>query len=202
MTPVPRQSLRERREDEIARGALNLFIEKGFHATSVREIAAASNLSMGGLYEYIESKGDVLWLVYRHLLTGLEGAVPASARGEDIEATLAALIAATADHAPDVQFMYREAGVLDPEGRERLASSEREQAGRLASMVESGIASGHLAEDDPELVAHLLMFLTAFYPLRRWLLRHRPDLDAGTVARSVARIVVRGLAVRSDTDAP
>jgi len=199
---VPQQSLRARREDEIARGALELFLEKGFHATSVREIAAASNLSMGGLYEYIESKGDVLWLVYRHLLTGLEDAVPGSVSGEGLEATLAALIAATADHAPDVRFMYSEAGVLDSEGRARLASSEREQADRLAIMVESGIASGHLAENDPELVAHLLMFLTAFYPLRRWLLRHRPDLDAGTVARSVARIVVQGLAIRTDTDLP
>jgi len=195
---MPPDDLKARREDEIARGALNLFLEKGFHATSVREIAAASNLSMGGLYEYIGSKGDVLWLVYRHLLTGLEEAVPPSASGEDLETTLAALIQATADHAADVQLMYREAGALDPEDRERLAASERSQADRLASMVENGITSGHLVEEDPELVAHLLMFLTAFYPLRRWLLRHRPDLDAGTVARSVARIVVQGLRSRPD----
>ncbi len=197
---MPPNDLRARREDEIARGALKLFLDKGFHATSVREIAAASNLSMGGLYEYIGSKGDVLWLVYRHLLTGLDAAVSSSASSEDLEATLAALIAATTEHAAEVQLMYREAGALDPADRERLAVSEREQAGRLAAMVEEGIASGYLAENDPELVAHLLMFLTAFYPLRRWLLRHRADLDAGTVARSVARIVVHGLRARTDAD--
>ena len=197
---MPPDDLRARREDEIARGALSLFLDKGFHATSVREIAAASNLSMGGLYEYIGSKDDVLWLVYRHLLTGLDDAVTPSTSGEDLETTLTALMVATADYAGEVQFMYREAGALEPGDRERLAASERAQAGRLATMVEDGIASGHLAEEDPELVAHLLTFLTAFFPLRRWLLRHRADLDADTIARSVARIVVQGLRARPDED--
>lgn len=45
------------------KGAVNLFIEKGFHRTTTREIAKASGFSIGTLYEYIGTKEDVLYLV-------------------------------------------------------------------------------------------------------------------------------------------
>lgn len=180
------------RERQIARGALSLFEEKGFHATSVREIAAASGLSMGGLYEYISSKEDVLSLVYQHLIEGLEEAV--SSPGErDLEPLLAALMRATAEHASEVQLMYRETFSLDAEQRARLAEAERQQAAAVRQAIERAQEAEAVAVADPDLVAHVLVFLTAFYPLRRWVLRHRPDLDAQTVARTVVDLVMRGM---------
>lgn len=45
------------------KGAVSLFIEKGFHRTTTREIAKESGFSIGTLYEYIGTKEDVLYLV-------------------------------------------------------------------------------------------------------------------------------------------
>lgn len=49
-----------RREDVIA-AAERLFAQRGFQATSVRDIADALQLQPGSLYAHIESKDDLLW---------------------------------------------------------------------------------------------------------------------------------------------
>ena len=61
------EALLEKRHRLIAEAAAPLFIKKGFHQTTMREIARAVGMSMGNLYHYINSKDDVLFLVYRQL---------------------------------------------------------------------------------------------------------------------------------------
>jgi TetR/AcrR family transcriptional regulator, cholesterol catabolism regulator len=179
--------LRRARRRQIAEGALRLFKVKGFHQTSVREIAAAAGLSMGGLYEHIDSKDDVLNLVYEHLIEGLRESAPD--RDAPLRELLTSLLRAAAAHADEVQLMYRETASLDPEHRERIAVAEREQAVVIRAAIERDGVGGV----DAELTAHVVVFLTAFYPLRRWVLRHRPDLDESVVADAIADLVVRGL---------
>src|SRR5204863_6438427 len=50
----------EARPDEVLDAALDLFIEKGFAATKVEEIAARAGLSKGAVYLYFPSKEAVL----------------------------------------------------------------------------------------------------------------------------------------------
>src|SRR3954463_2105524 len=50
------------------RAAVRLFAEKGFEATSVREIVEAAGVTKGGLYHYFESKGDLLFEIYAAML--------------------------------------------------------------------------------------------------------------------------------------
>ncbi|MCP3976079.1 MAG: TetR/AcrR family transcriptional regulator [bacterium] len=185
--------LRRQREDQIALGALGLFRDKGYHATSIREIAAASRMSMGGLYEYIDTKQDVLSLVYRHLIEGVQPDVDPSA---DLAETLVALMQGTAEHAAEVQLIYRETASLDPAHRIQLAESERQQVAALQDVIERGVAAGTLDVGDPELAAHVLVFLTAFYPLRRWLLRQRQDLGPDELAKAVADLIIGGIGAR------
>lgn len=190
---MPSADLRHRREEQIAVGALTLFKEKGFHATSIREIAAASGLSMGGLYEYINTKQDVLSLVYRHLISGVESAAPDES--VSIENMLVALMEGTAQHAAEVQLVYRETASLDPEHRADLAESEKQQVAVIQAAIERDVAAGELEVDDPEFAAHVIVFLTAFFPLRRWLLRHRDDLGPEEAARAAAALMMRGMQV-------
>ena len=52
-----------KRRDQMIKGAVTLFKEKGFHRTTTREIARAAGFSIGTLYEYIRTKEDILYLV-------------------------------------------------------------------------------------------------------------------------------------------
>jgi len=48
-------------KQQIHRAACRLFRERGFHATSVRDIAEAVGLQGGSLYAHVEKKDDLLW---------------------------------------------------------------------------------------------------------------------------------------------
>jgi TetR/AcrR family transcriptional regulator, cholesterol catabolism regulator len=181
-----------RRESEIAAGALPLFLEKGFHATSIREIAAAAGLSMGGLYEYIGSKDDVLSMVYRQMTSPFAETLDLPTDG-DLTDLIAAALGASWDRAKDVQILYRETVALDAGHRDELAATERSYAHRIAEAIEAGVERGELACDDPLLVGHVVMFLAAFMPLRSWITRADGiESNAGT-ARAVAELIVSGL---------
>lgn len=49
--------------------AVRFFAEKGYHATSIQEIADALGIAKGALYFYFKSKEDLLVQIVRHHLT-------------------------------------------------------------------------------------------------------------------------------------
>src|SRR2546423_1526357 len=75
------------RKEQIYSTARSLFSERGYHATTVRDIARELNLQGGSLYAHIESKEDVLWeLVSRaadQFLGAVEPIVQSQARPAD-----------------------------------------------------------------------------------------------------------------------
>lgn len=78
--PEPRVEPRwERRKDarpvELANAALALFVERGFSATRLEDVAARAGVSKGTLYLYFDSKEDLLRAVIRGgILPAIEAA--------------------------------------------------------------------------------------------------------------------------------
>ena len=50
-------------KEQIHRTACRLFRERGFHATSVRDIAESVGIQGGSLYAHVEKKDDLLWAI-------------------------------------------------------------------------------------------------------------------------------------------
>ena len=59
---VKNKDLIEVRRNEIVKAAVELFVKKGFHKTTVREISTEFGMSMGTLYDYIRTKEDIKWI--------------------------------------------------------------------------------------------------------------------------------------------
>jgi len=53
----------ERSRDMIEDAAYELFLEQGFHATSMRQIAQRSGLAVGGIYNHFSSKDEIFRFV-------------------------------------------------------------------------------------------------------------------------------------------
>src|SRR5438132_13607223 len=53
------------RRNELTRAAARLFAEKGYHGTSIGDLAEALGGQKGSRYAHIESKADLLWEVAR-----------------------------------------------------------------------------------------------------------------------------------------
>lgn len=93
----PRASSRE----VLAEAACELFLERGFEATSVADIATRAGVSRSSFFNYFSSKGEVVW-------SGLDDRIDALARSlerdsrTDAEPAVRSAIAAMADDfAPD-----------------------------------------------------------------------------------------------------
>jgi AcrR family transcriptional regulator len=56
----------EKNKVKIERAALHLFTRKGFHGTTVREIAKKAGISMGKLYIYYDTKEDIFIDLVNH----------------------------------------------------------------------------------------------------------------------------------------
>jgi AcrR family transcriptional regulator len=75
---------REARRQRLLQAALELFVENGFHDTSVDEVVAAARTSKSGFYEHFESKEDCCRVLLAEEGGALIEAVrAAAARGGD-----------------------------------------------------------------------------------------------------------------------
>ncbi|MES2957073.1 MAG: TetR/AcrR family transcriptional regulator [Pseudomonadota bacterium] len=67
--PTPRQRRKDARPHELLEAALSLFVEKGFAATRIDEVAQRAGVSKGTLYLYYPSKEELLKAVIGHYLS-------------------------------------------------------------------------------------------------------------------------------------
>ena len=59
--------IRKQKKELILESALELFAENGFHATSISQIAKKAGISKGLIYNYFESKNEILNLSLIHI---------------------------------------------------------------------------------------------------------------------------------------
>lgn len=79
-TPAPRKRRKEARPSELLAAALGLFVEKGFAATRLEDVALRAGVSKGTLYLYYENKDALFKAVIQ------EGIIPVIAENEAIVA--------------------------------------------------------------------------------------------------------------------
>ncbi|MFQ5682147.1 MAG: TetR/AcrR family transcriptional regulator [Candidatus Binatia bacterium] len=69
--PVTRQH--DDKLQQILKTSAGIFAEKGFHRTSIRDIARAQGMSLAGLYYYFRTKDELLFLIQEHCFLTLLG---------------------------------------------------------------------------------------------------------------------------------
>ncbi|WP_019240213.1 MULTISPECIES: TetR/AcrR family transcriptional regulator [Bacillus] len=72
-----------KRKEHVVEKAHELFIEKGYHATSIQEILNSSGISKGSFYNYFDSKGELFKAVFHSIEKELKEEQDALLIGED-----------------------------------------------------------------------------------------------------------------------
>jgi AcrR family transcriptional regulator len=194
-TVVKDRVLIERRHEQICDAALHLFARKGYHQTSVREIAEAANLSVGAIYNYIKTKQDILLLVYHRILDLFQKRMSeAMVLSGEPTAQLRAAIEATFklydDYQDLVLVLYQESHMLRPGALQQLFEVDRRYVSMLQAIIERGNREGHFAVGDSNLLAIAILFLCAVWPLKRWNLK---KYDLAAVTDGVIGLVMNGI---------
>ncbi|HJV45745.1 MAG TPA: TetR/AcrR family transcriptional regulator [Bacillota bacterium] len=174
----------EKRREQIIAAAVELFISKGFHKTTTREISQASGFSIGTLYEYIESKEDVLYLVCEYIHAELEKrmkeALVDSQTGEQtLRQAIRGFLYVMEEMGDQVLLIYQESKSLPSETIKYVLQREEEITGIFEMILKKGIADGSLKLDlhSVTLMAHNIVTLAEMWVFRRWALRKHYSLE-------------------------
>jgi TetR/AcrR family transcriptional regulator, repressor for uid operon len=155
--------LHERRRGEILAAAQTCFVAKGFHQTSMQDIAGASGLSMGLLYRYFDSKSAIIRAFSALDRDGMIAGIAALATAPDFIAGLTKLLKQELDAMRDVDAFRITTEVLsestrDDVLRESFAAKESMLTEALSNAIATQQAQGRIAgELAPDQAAHLVL---------------------------------------------
>ncbi|MBW2052840.1 MAG: TetR/AcrR family transcriptional regulator, partial [Deltaproteobacteria bacterium] len=177
-------SLVEKRRRQIVDAAIKLFVRKGFHPTTTREIARMAGMSIGSLYEYIGSKEDVLYLVCEAIHAEMESKLR-QALDEDSTAreTLVNAISnyfQVCDRMQDlILLIYQESNSLEHDALKYVLANDERITGIFEGILSQGLEDGtlFLEENEVKLMAHNIIVLGHMWTFRRWFLKRAFSLD-------------------------
>lgn len=165
-TPQDRKRTeREARRRKIQGAARPIFVERGFAATSIEQIARQAEMSVGAIYLYFQSKEDLYVSLLPEALAPLEAALAADreahANEERLTAAWAQMLAWSqreAEGARALGLLARPdlAKQLTAEAASGAAAAITRVKDQLAGAIVDGIAAGVYREADPVAVTELV----------------------------------------------
>ena len=163
------------RRGELVNAAVKLFVKKGFHKTTVREIAKEFGMSMGALYDYIRTKEDILFLVCDHIHQSVRDKLESSLSGEkDARENLKNAIRDYFTIIDEIQdytlLLYQETKSLKRKDRKYILSAEMELTRMFENIIAQGIKDKtfKISRRTAKIVANNIMVEGQMWSFRRW----------------------------------
>jgi AcrR family transcriptional regulator len=181
------------RRTELTRTAARLFAEKGYHGTSIGDLAQALGVQKGSLYSHIESKADLLWEVAREgsaaFHDALDGVPEEGPVVERIRAALRAHLGVVAEQLDVATVFVREWRYLEGDRREEFLAERRRYEERFRALFREGRELGGLRTDLDDATATLLALSAANWAYT-WI---RPETDTEALADRFFEVLLDGM---------
>jgi AcrR family transcriptional regulator len=168
MTTREPQSRRDRRED-ILNASLNLFADKGFHGTSMRDIARAADITEGLIYHYFASKRDLFRaIIEEHSFLPLLRTLPELAEHLDLRALLIVLARGFFDvmrqNTQLARLLLQEVQVFPEEKEAFFADAVGRSINELALILDGRMSARARSQVDPQVASRIFFnSLLAFF---------------------------------------
>jgi len=191
-----------RRRQNILAAAKRVFARKGFHATTVADIAKAARLSYGSVYWYFDSKDALFHALMESeeqtLRDHIARSVAATDSDPDGEAQFRAAVRATfeffeSDRAA-VKLLFRDSYALGDRFEKHLFGIYERFIAEIEAVIAAAQGQRLIVEAPPRMVAFSVAALIGQIAHRR--LTTDDDLDAAVVADFVVSLVLNGLRPR------
>ena len=189
-----RESLRASKREAVLRTAARIFNEKGFHATSLDEVAERLHITKPTLYYYVKNKDEILFECVSIGLQMLEDAIQAerSRGGRAIDQLVAAMRSYVEIVTQDYGMCIIRVGEdpLPQESRRALRAFKAKLDAHFRELVRRGIEEGSIRPCDPKIAAFTLAGALSW--VGRW---YRPDgpLTPEAIASQCIGLLAGGL---------
>ena len=166
-----------KRQIHIVKKASKLFIKKGYAKTTMRDISKATDINLGNLYNFINSKEDILCLAFETYHDPAmewfkrEGVLDIEDPKEQLRVAVRQMLEMIHHAMNDVLMMYRETRVLPPKFRKIVLSKENDLIRIFEDIITRGMEKKIFTVKDPFFAANVLVFQLSLYPLRSWNLK-------------------------------
>ena len=181
------------RRDELTREAARLFAERGFHGTSMGDLADALGVQKGSLYSLTGSKQALLLETMRGGARAFHAAldaVPQDAPAvQRVRFALRGHLRVVAEQLDVATVFTREWRYLEGESREEIVAERRRYEERWRALFREGVESGDLRTDLDAAAATLLVLSAANWAYT-WL---EPERDTDALADRFTAILVDGV---------
>ena len=173
-----RAQARASKRDAVLRTAARMFNEKGFHATSLDEVAERLHITKPTLYYYVKNKDDILFACVNIGMQMLQDAV-----NEEHGRGGSALDKLTAAMRRYVEIVTADFGMcvirvgedpLPPDSRRKLRRFKAALDAQFRELIRLGIAEGSIRDCDPKIAAFTLAGALSW--IGRW---YHPEGELG-----------------------
>ena len=198
---MPAKVDKAQRRDEILAAAKAVFADRGFHATTIADVARAAGISYGSIYWYFESKDALFHALMDHqeqaLRAAIEGTVGAMTAVDSVELFRSSVRATFEFFEADrdvVKLLFRDSLVLGDRFDRHLAGIYEGFIADIEKTIAAAQAVGHVVEAPPRMIAFTVAALISQLALRR--LSTDDGLPAHVVADFVVTLLLDGLRPR------
>jgi AcrR family transcriptional regulator len=181
------------RRDELTRTAARLFAERGFHGTSMGDLAEAMGVQKGSLYSLTGSKQELLFETMHAGAAAFHGgldAIPDELPAvERVRLALRSHLRVVAEQLDVATVFTREWRYLEGERRDAILAERRRYEERWRAIFREGVERGELRVD-LDVAAAALLALSAVNWAYTWLVAGR---DTEELADRFTAILVDGV---------
>jgi len=188
------------RTKEIIAAAAKLFKEKGYHATTIQDVADEVGMLKGSLYYHIKSKEELLYLVtqepIRELIDRQKKLMesPLSPRQKIVEFTRSHIQAFEENYPHMFVFLQEKASLAEPVQAEVAGIDFRYEA-LLEAILYEGIEKGDFRRE-----LDLKMMAFSILGMCNWMFKWYTKggrLSTDEIAYNMAEIVLNGITTRT-----
>lgn len=182
---------------QILEGASKVIAAKGFAKATIREIAAAAEMPVPTMYQYLERKEDILYKIYQYFMTDIVTAlerwrstdVPPKVR---LVGAIRTIIDVFDKNPRFIKLMFQETRALTPEARRQVYELDAQYITVFRELLAEGMRGGELRVRNLELAANFIYFLCTIWPLRYWSIGKYGE---AAVTDEIVEFVLNGLGV-------
>lgn len=179
------------RKEQLLDAALNVFAEKGFHETSMNDVADAAGVTKPVVYQHFDSKRALFLAIIDHvgrqMISSVTDASHSAKDGRtNTELGTIAFFEWVAGYRDSFRFLFETGVQRDPEFARAIQRVLNSLADAIAPLI-----SNTMPRERLDLLAHGVVGTCE--AVARHLIRHRTVFDPREVGRMVAQLVWGGL---------